>query len=318
MLKRIFLIVAALSLSACAQLPNETSSKNESSTQNGRVDSAESDDRGPRADLAIIEPLPASQALQSEVAQLSMLLEGDELSDDQRPVAYYRRGILYDQLGLPALALLSMNQVIEQDPRFFDAWHYMGVYYMQHGNYQRAYEAFDSVLELSPDHEYVYLNRGLASYYDGQYDLALNDLADFYFQNTSDPYRIIWYYLAFLETNPSRALEQLTSNREEVVNDPWGVTLVDYFLGNVNEQQLMNSAFQNVESHQQLLERLCEAYFYLGKEASLMGEENRALNFYKLALMTNMYDFIEYRVARTELTQLRTLENAEQVEGSAP
>ncbi|RTE87465.1 MULTISPECIES: lipoprotein NlpI [Gammaproteobacteria] len=312
MLRILSIAALAVGLSACAQLPTKTISTSERTDE---TQASEEPSRSPRADLAIIEPLPASRAAQSEVAQISMLLEGEELSEEQRPVALYRRGVLYDQMGLPALAMLSMNQVIELDPRFFDAWHYMGIYYMQHGDYQRAYEAFDSVLELSPEHEYVYLNRGLASYYDQQFDLALNDLADFYFQNTSDPYRIIWYYFAFREVNETRAVEQLSSNRDDIIDDPWGLTLVDYFLGRVSEQQLMNRAFDNVESHRQLLERLCEAYFYLGKEAAMANENNRAMNFFKLSLMTNIYDFIEYRVARTELTRLRS-QDSEQAQGS--
>ena len=74
----------------------------------------------------------------------------------------------------------------------------------------------------------------------------------------------------------------------------------------------MNAAFEGIETHRELLERLCEAYFYLGKSAAIEGDRERAMNFYKLALMTNIYDFIEYRVARTELYLLRDQESSAQ------
>nr|WP_256473745.1 tetratricopeptide repeat protein [Aliidiomarina quisquiliarum] len=186
-----------------------------------------------------------------------------------------------------------------------EAWHYLGVYYMQHGNYVSAYEAFDSVIELQPDHDYVYLNRGLTSYYDDQYELAVNDFADYYFQDPSDPYRIAWYYFAAYEVDSGRAEEQLQQQLQAVPADSWGGTIVRFLAGAVDEPTLVARAFNNIESHEELVARLCEAYFYLGKKAAMAGDTETALNYFKLTIMTNVYPFIEYRAARTELFRLR-------------
>lgn len=258
-----------------------------------------------RAELALVEPVQASPTRQAEVAQLSQLLVDGELTTKQRAVVHYRRGITYDALGLPTLALLDMNQALEIDPALAEAWHYLGVYYMQHGNYTSAYEAFDSVIELQPHHDFVYLNRGLTSYYDEKYEFAVNDFADYYFQEPADAYRIAWYYFAVYEVDKERAQNQLQQQLQAVPADSWGGALVRFLAGDLTEHELMVKAFQQIDSHEDLVARLCEAYFYLGKQAALLGETEAALNYFKLALMTNVYLFVEYRVARTELYRLR-------------
>ena len=48
-----------------------------------------------------------------------------------------------------------------------EVFNYLGIYLTQAGNFDAAYEAFDSVLELDPTYNYAHLNRGIALYYGG-------------------------------------------------------------------------------------------------------------------------------------------------------
>jgi len=70
---------------------------------------------------------------------------------------------------------------------------------------------------------------------------------------------------------------------------------------------------EDVTSNEALTERLCEAYFYLGKYSQLQGDVNAAINFFKLALSTNVYEFVEHRYAKLELDLMRetALESSE-------
>ena len=49
-----------------------------------------------------------------------------------------------------------------------EVFNYLGIYLTQAGNFDAAYEAFDSVLELDPTYNYARLNRGIALYYGGR------------------------------------------------------------------------------------------------------------------------------------------------------
>lgn len=54
-------------------------------------------------------------------------------------------------------------------------------------------------------------------------------------------------------------------------------------------------------------ERLCEAYFYLAKMAIETKQYQDAANYFRLALATNIYDFVEHRYARIELAKVKGL-----------
>ena len=62
---------------------------------------------------------------------------------------------------------------------------------------------------------------------------------------------------------------------------------------------------ENIHTNQALTERLCEAYFYLGKYSQMQGDVNAAINFFKLAMSTNVYEFVEHRYAKLELDLMR-------------
>lgn len=290
-------------LMGCQMTPKESSGQQQTTR------SAERQGAQQGADLALVEPALPSQSLQAEIAQINELLQGDEVNEEQRAILHYRRGVVYDALGLSTLALLEMNNALAIHPAMADAWHYIGIYYMQNGNFSSAYEAFDSVIELAPDHDFVYLNRGLTSYYDGQFAMALGDFADYYFQDPSDPYRIAWHYFAAYELDSGRAKEQLRQQMQSVSGQSWGGAILRFLAAEISPNQLIASAFQGIETHQELVERLCEAYFYLGKRAAMQGNTEQALNYFKLVLMTNVYPFVEHRVARAELYRLREAED---------
>lgn len=264
------------------------------------------------AQLYLVEPLPADQNMEIELLQLTEILHGAELDNEQRANVLHRRAVTYDYLGLKTLALIDINQAIELKPDMSDAYHSLGIYFAERGEYAGAFEAFDSVIELNPNHDFVYLNRGLAAYYNGQFSLAMSDFADHYFQNTEDPFRVMWYYFAAKEIDSGRAEEQIREQWQQADGDAWGQEILAYLVGEVSEDELIREAFSGSEDQTQLNYRLCEAYFYMGKVAAAKGQNYNALNFFKLALSTNVYPYLEHRYARSEIARLRESIRAEQ------
>ena len=104
--------------------------------------------------------------------------------------------MLYDSLGLRALARNDFSQALAIRPDMPEVFNYLGIYLTQAGNFDAAYEAFDSVLELDPTYNYARLNRGIALYYGGRFPLAQDDLQAFYQDDPNDPsvrYGCIWW-----------------------------------------------------------------------------------------------------------------------------
>ena len=66
----------------------------------------------------------------------------------------------------------------------------------------------------------------------------------------------------------------------------------------------MRQLSASAKNNRELAERLCEAYFYLGKWHLAQRKRALAESYFKLSMANNVYDFIEHRYAMLELTQL--------------
>ena len=86
----------------------------------------------------------------------------------------------------------------------------------------------------------------------------------------------------------------------------WAKQIIELYLGELSQGKFLKNLTQNIQSNQELTERLCEAYFYLGKYNQTLGYYDSAANFFKLAVSTNVYEFVEHRYAKLELDLMRT------------
>ena len=251
------------------------------------------------------EPVVPNYKTQLNIAKLNDILSTVKLTEAQRARFHYDRGVLYDKVGLRLLARYDFRQALKVNPRLADAYNFLGIYYTQEGDFDNAYEAFDSVLELAPDYDYAYLNLGIALYYGKRYKLASQNLQQFYKDDTHDGYRVLWQYIANKEINDSNALAILKKQRQQLSPETWSTVLVDNYLGKISDADVLKYARKNLSPERyniEYTERLCEAYFYMAKKVRAKGENQRAAEYLKLVLATNVNDFVEYRYAGIELS----------------
>jgi lipoprotein NlpI len=203
------------------------------------------------------------------------------------------------------LGRIDFHQALKLQPNLADAYNFLGIYYTQEGEFESAYEAFDGVLELSPEYDYAFLNRGIALYYGERFELAVKDMQEFYQRDPSDGYRALWLYLMSSHIDNQNALTTLGLQRTQLADNAWSSTLIDYYLGKKTKDQLFTAAKVGLEQPKEYAERLCEAYFYMAKRADELGQYQEAANYYRLTLATNIYDFVEHRYARIELAKIK-------------
>lgn len=251
----------------------------------------------------LVLPVPMQVSYESElgIARLGQMLNSPGLTPEQRAELFFQRGVIFDRVGLRAMARLDFNRALRERPDFADAYNLNGVYLTQNQEFDEAYESFDSALELAPDYAYANLNRGIALYYGGRPRLAAQDLKVFLDQEPGDPYRLLLWYLALERMDPKAARVSLQQHQQQYGSDEWAWDIVNVYLGTVNEEQLLNRIAQESADNKELAERLCEAYFYLAKRAQHNGDSGQAEVYFKLALATNIYDFVEHRYSLLEL-----------------
>jgi lipoprotein NlpI len=262
--------------------------------------------------LVIAEPLAINFKSEIAIARLSEVLNRVKITDEQKAQIHYDRGVLFDSVGLRSLARLDFSQALQLKPNLIDAYNFLGIHFTQLKEFSQAYEQFDSVLELAPEHEYAHLNRGIALYYGGRPKLAAQDFTDFHFQQNDDPYRLLWLYLAEHDVDSTSAKEMLRERSTLVDDRTWAKQVIHLYLGDISQEQFVSGLTRNIQSNKALTDRLCEAYFYLGKYNQIMGFDGAAANFFKLSLSTNVYEFVEHRYAKLELDLMRSAKATEQ------
>ncbi|WP_144210430.1 lipoprotein NlpI [Shewanella donghaensis] len=261
----------------------------------------------------MVAPNVPDYKLEVTLAKLNEILGSMELTAEQRARFHYDRGVIYDSVGLRLLARIDFHQAIKLQPNLADAYNFLGIYYTQEGEFEPAYESFDGVLELSPQYDYAYLNRGIALYYGERYELATQDMKSFLAKDPSDGYRALWLYLVQEPNNQEMAQTELLNNRKALSDQAWSSVLVDYYLGTLTKEQVFEAAKANLSQPKEYSERLCEAYFYLAKKAVEQQDYQLAVDYYRLTLATNIYDFVEHRYARIELGQAQQMLEQSQV-----
>ena len=264
------------------------------------VHSSEPDEA--KAILAV--PLQVSYQNELALAKIGQLLSSSDLNPDQRAELYYERGVVFDRVGLRTMARIDFNRALRERPDFAEAYNFIGVYLTQQQDFGNAYDAFDSALELAPDYDYAFLNRGIALYYGQRPKLAVEDLSEFYRRRPEDPYRVLWLYMAEQQVDAQQADKALQRRYKQHAGDEWGWAIVSVFAGQQSEAEFMRQLSASAKNNRELAERLCEAYFYLGKWHLAQGKTNLAESYFKLSMANNVYDFIEHRYAMLELVQL--------------
>ena len=255
-----------------------------------------------------------SQHFEQEVmiVRISQVLLVGKMSNEERASLHFERGVLYDSLGLWALARYDFTQALALQPKMAAVYNYLGLYLLLDEDYDGALEAFNTVFSLDPDYEYTFLNRALDFYYVGRYNLAEQDFLAFYQRNKSDPYRVLWLYLNELKFKPAEAQKNLAQRAVGLSQDYWGTYIVQYYLGKLSVQELQAKSQQfATKTATQYAEILTETYFYLAKQKLNMGQVDEAETLFKLAVANQVYNFVEYRFAVFELSKLGQQTQAE-------
>ena len=255
-----------------------------------------------------------SQHFEQEVmiVRISQVLLVGKMSNEERASLHFERGVLYDSLGLWALARYDFTQALALQPKMAAVYNYLGLYLLLDDDYDGALEAFNTVFSLDPDYEYTFLNRALDFYYVERYNLAEQDFLAFYQRNKSDPYRVLWLYLNELKFKPAEAQKNLAQRAVGLSQDYWGTYIVQYYLGKLSVQELQAKAQQfATKTATQYAEILTETYFYLAKQKLNMGQVDEAETLFKLAVANQVYNFVEYRFAVFELSKLGQQAQAE-------
>lgn len=290
-----FLFPVLLLLTACANQPKE----HELATEQAST---------------ITSVFPLATAVQIDYQDEVKLLRINQLITEQKPLElqqrarlFYQRGLIYDRMGLTSHSRYDFTQAINADPTFASAYNSLGLYLLLGQSYDEAFEAFDAALELSPEMHFSYLHRAAALYQVQRFDLASEDIEQFYQSDKDDPYRILWRFIINSKINKADALNVLKQESKVVSDNRYAWSIIDVIAGRVTEKNFFAAVSYGVATNKELAQRLCEAYFYLAHWHKLAGNLNKAIYYFRLSTATNIHEFIEYKYSLIELSAIQKM-----------
>lgn len=261
--------------------------------------------------LVFARPVQIDFKLQAQLSRINQFFDTEqELPSNIAAKLFYDRGIVLDTMGLKELAQLDFNHSLSLEPNQPEVFNILGIYYTQAGEFSDAYEAFDSALELKPNHAFAQRNRGIALYYGGRSNLAIEDLSWSYSQDTSDPFGLIWLYLSMAKENAEKAHKYLVTQYERHIKEgedkttAVGWELIPLLIDAKSDKSVLAGYERDSKTQNILAHHLCEAYFYIAKREQLQGDEEKAKQYFKLSMMTNVLPYIEHRYSSLELQQM--------------
>jgi len=250
-------------------------------------------------------------------------------------VVLFMRGTAYHYMGEYDSAVQDFDKVIRLQPEFAEPYSERGYVYTKKGNHDRAIQDYDEAIRLEPGKAQDLIRRGNGYSRRGQYDRALKDYEEvlridpndarafrgrgralFYLDRLEesqlalskavtlepkDAYGTVWLYLVRRKAgqDPTKEFE---ANAGRLDLTAWPGPIVKLFSGAVTEEALLQSAKHSDSKKDR--EQRCEAYFYLGEHALLRGNKGAAAKWFKAALETRVFHYIEYQAADYELKRL--------------
>lgn len=162
------------------------------------------------------------------------------------------------------------------------------------GNYEKAVEYYDKLLEIAPEEGGLWNAKGLALFYQGKY-IEGADAFEKAVEYPDEEWKLYSYIFLYIGKSADGS-EDISIIKPALQGDSkeWPYSVIKYFAGEITDDELMNEAGDDEG-------RLCEVHCYIGFIHKFAGDEERARKHFKESLATGKTNFVEYIMAEFEL-----------------
>jgi lipoprotein NlpI len=272
--------------------------------------------------------------LDEAIRLLNHVLEGPDLSDHQRALAYTDRGAAFlrkkvldravadfDEAikldpKIPGLysnragawmlqknyerAILDLDEALRLDPQSAAVFRMRASVWSEQKNYDRAKADLDEVIRLNPHDPLAFRERGFMRFLLGNYAAASDDFAE-EIKQKFELYGPVWLYLMRTRAGLPAKM-QATGDSQAAELKTWPGPLIALFMGSISEEDVL-AATSDLDA-KKARDQLCEAHFYLGEWHLGRGEKDKASSLLGKAMNECPQTFIESRGAAVEVARL--------------
>lgn len=226
----------------------------------------------------------------------------------QLSIGYARRAETLDDVGRTQDALAAYGTAIDlagkADSSGFLLFQRAVAYEGAH-RYDEALTDMDEAIRRSPQNGLQYYGRGRLHALHGEYELAIQDLTKAFSLDHTNVYALLWLYIAEKHTGHGDALDQLRSRIAGTDTTVWPGPVARAILGQIIADDSVPATPAAWSEADRKAGAHCELSFFLGEQALLTGQQEKAATLFKAAVSTNLREYIEYRAAEYELARLK-------------
>lgn len=199
--------------------------------------------------------------------------------------AYNNRGVAYRLSGNLTHAINDLSEAIRLKPDFADAYHNRGIAYSYAGDYDMAVTDYSFAIDIRPDWHRAHSNRGFAAFYLGRFELAYADLSAVLANDESEPYTVIWRYLAKARMGAEGAAI-LAADARRIKRAGWPTPIIRFHLGEIDEAALLDAAARPAANDDDLSrrDRLAEGHFHIGQRQLIAGNPAAAADSFRTVI----------------------------------
>ncbi|HCX14184.1 MAG TPA: hypothetical protein DGZ24_02570 [Rhodospirillaceae bacterium] len=204
------------------------------------------------------------------------------------------------QIGDAEGAVADFSAVLARKPSDINARLGRGIARQFISAYEDAEKDLSIILESMPDAAQPLANRGYVRVMKGDFAGATEDLTAAMALPNAPTILVLWTYIASARAGKIKP-GTLAYNAQGMDPDQWPYAIMRYFMGDISGDEVISAAAENSIG---ATGRLCEAYFFLGQAALIVGNKAEARRLFEAALNTTAVRFTEYAGAKAELVRL--------------
>ncbi len=201
-----------------------------------------------------------------------------------------------------AAAVADFDQAIGLRPDYTAAFYARALAQRRQGDFDGAFADYDQAIAIDPNYWRAYNGRATAHNAHGDFALAIPDYEK---RIALEPEGS--EYASFQRSLLLRRLNRAGEDNLAAVvagwPDGWPKTIGQYLTGHLDGDELRRRAAAPADA-QTRREQLCEANYYVGITALLAGRMAEARERFSACVETNVYQFLEFLLARSELARM--------------
>ncbi|MGZ5717850.1 MAG: DUF3857 domain-containing protein [Burkholderiales bacterium] len=245
--------------------------------------------------------------LRETVEKTTETIRSAKLTGDDLANAYCDRSNAHSDLGEYEAALRDANEALKIMPNSTRMLACRAEVYFGAGEFQKSVADYSRSLSLGAANATTYHRRGLARFYQGELEAALEDLRKASELEPNEPDLYIDLWLTWTSKRLGKPVPEAALQR--ALADPqgeWPRPALAMLNGKLQPDEMLNLLER--KSGDDLEMARAEGYFYLGQHFLLQGDKSKAREYFEKTRELGVLMYTEHAAARFELERLKRSE----------